>query len=186
MNRDRVIIFVILAFLAGFVLGAVSGIRFSVGERGEAVAPTKGPVQVGQGQQIRELEKVLEREPNNLQALIALGNACFDSQQYKKAIDAYERALAIDPKNSDARTDLGIMYRSVGNYDKALNEFREAARQDPFHKNSRYNIGVVLQNDKKDIPGAIKAWEDFLKLEPTGERADTVRGELTRMKDLLK
>jgi cytochrome c-type biogenesis protein CcmH/NrfG len=186
VSRDRVIIFVILSFLAGFVIGAVSGIRFSVGDRPETGGPAPATAAPQMGQQIRDLERVLERDPKNLQALIALGNACFDMQQHKKAIDAYERALAIDPKNSDVRTDLGIMYRGIGDYDKALSNFREVTRQDPFHKNSRYNIGVVLQNDKKDIPGAIAAWEDFLKLEPTGERADAVRAELQKLKSLVK
>jgi tetratricopeptide (TPR) repeat protein len=78
------------------------------------------------------------------------------------------------------------MCRSIGDYDRALKEFGEAARQDPAHKNSRYNIGVVLANDKKDLKGAIAAWEDFLRVEPQGERADAVRAEIAKMKDLLK
>ena len=86
------------------------------------------------GEELARLEAVVEKEPRNLQALIALGNLYFDSGQPAKAIDAYGRALAIDPRNPDVRTDLGIMYRAVKNYDKAVKEFREAARLDPKHK----------------------------------------------------
>jgi tetratricopeptide (TPR) repeat protein len=184
MGRDRLIIFVILAFLVGFVLGAVSGISFTVKERGGQAPAAQGQAQPAM--QARELETIVQREPKNVQALVALGNVYFDSNQHAKAIDAYERVLAIDPKNVDVRTDLGIMYRNTGDFDKALKEFREAVRQDPLHKNSRYNIGVVLENDKKDLPGAIKAWEEFLKIEPRGERADAVRAELAKLKDLSK
>ena len=190
MHRDRAILLIVIAFLLGFIIGAVTGIRFSVRDQGTTRehGPTVAPPQTGAptGQQIRELEKAIEREPKNAKLLEALGNAYFDAQQYKKAIDAYERSLAIDPKNADVRTDLGIMCRSIGDYDRALKEFREAARQDPAHKNSRYNIGVVLANDKKDLKGAIVAWEDFLRVEPQGERADAVRGEIATMKQLLK
>jgi tetratricopeptide (TPR) repeat protein len=78
------------------------------------------------------------------------------------------------------------MYRAVKDYDGAIREFREAARLDPTHKNSRFNLGVVLQHDKKDINGAIAAWEAFLKVEPSGERADMARAEVQQLKALAK
>jgi cytochrome c-type biogenesis protein CcmH/NrfG len=67
-----------------------------------------------------------------------------------------------------------------------VREFREAARLDPTHKNSRFNLGVVLQHDKKDVDGAIAAWEDFLKVEPAGERAEMARAEVQQLKALAK
>ena len=84
------------------------------------------------------------------------------------------------------RTDLGIMYRAVKDYDKAIAEFREAARLDPNHKNSRFNLGIVLQEDKKDVPGAIAAWEDFLRVEPSGDQAAKARAELEQPRSRAK
>ena len=78
------------------------------------------------------------------------------------------------------------MYRAVNDYDKAIQQFREAARLDPTHKNSRFNLGVVLQNDKKDIAGAIAAWENFLKVDPSGERAEMARAQVPQLKALAK
>jgi tetratricopeptide (TPR) repeat protein len=81
---------------------------------------------------------------------------------------------------------MGIMYRRLGEFDRALEEFRKAAQSDPKHVNSRYNIGIVLLHDKQDINGAIKAWEDYLKVDPNSERADRVRAQMENLKKMAK
>ena len=113
-----------------------------------------------------------------------LGNLYFDSDQPKEAIEAYSQYLAIKPDNPDVRTDMGIMYRKLGDFDRAIEEFRKAAQTDPKHINSRYNIGIVLLHDKQDIKGAIKAWEDYLKVDPNSERAQRIRAQIEKMKKM--
>jgi cytochrome c-type biogenesis protein CcmH/NrfG len=192
MKKETVVILLIVTFVAGFIAGAATGIYSYSKEKGSGQIAQGGPPPQGGGapaanpEEINRLETIVRNEPTNLQALVALGNLYFDSNQFHKAIDVYERSLAIDPKNPDVRTDLGIMYRAVKDYDKAVKEFREAARLDPTHKNSRFNLGIVLQNDKKDIQGALTAWEDFLRVEPSGERASSVRHEVEQLKSLTK
>ena len=121
---------------------------------------------VDREEEIQLFKTTLEKDPNNLQALIALGNAYFDTDRYQEAIDAYSNALAIDPKNLDVRTDMGIMYRKLEQFDKAIEAFRQASPGQPMHVNSRFNLGIVLKYDKGDFRGAIQAWVEFLKLEP--------------------
>lgn len=138
---------------------------------------------VNHGEDIRLAKSILEKDPRDLQALITLGNAYFDTDRYQEAIDAYSKALAIDPKNPDVTTDMGIMYRRLGQFDKALDAFRRAAQDDPRHINSRFNLGVTLKYDKRDFQGAIQAWEDFLKVVPPGdERATMVKQEIQTIK----
>jgi cytochrome c-type biogenesis protein CcmH/NrfG len=192
MQRDKAFLLIIVAFLAGFIIGAVSGIKFygaqkggassSVSEEGPASAQTKANLI----QEIAQLEEVLKREPENLQALISLGNAYFDTNQANKAIETYQKALKIDPKNADVRTDMGIMYRNIKDYDGAVREFRQAVRDNPTHVNSRFNLAIVLQNDKKDIQGAIAAWEEFLRVAPTDERAVMAKAQLEQLRSLAK
>jgi len=136
--------------------------------------------------QIPQLKGMLQKNPNDLNALIALGNIYFDTHRPQEAVDAYSRALAIDPKNPDVRTDLGIMYRELRRFDEALDAFRRAAQDDPQHLNSRFNIGIVLEYDKGDFPGAIQAWEEFLKVAPAeDERVVMVLKEIEAMKKSL-
>lgn len=189
MKKENVIILLVVTFLGGFIAGAVSGIKFYAGEHqkiGPAPQQQEAAPQGVSGDELARVEAVVAKEPRNLQALIALGNLYFDSGQSLKAIDAYERAIEIDPRNADVRTDLGIMYRAAKNFDKAIEQFREATRIDPKHKNSRFNLALVLQEDKKDFQGAVMAWEDFLRVEPSGEQSAMAKAQLEQLKGLMK
>jgi tetratricopeptide (TPR) repeat protein len=81
---------------------------------------------------------------------------------------------------------MGIMYRKLGDPDRALKEFTAAAQADPKHVNSRYNIGIVLLHDKQDIKGAIKAWEEYVKVDPQSERSKRVQEQMGKMKQMTK
>ena len=188
MSKQNVILITAVALLFGFVLGATVAILKTSREAKRVDLP--GEVEekksASHEEDIRLAKSVLEQDPKNLGALITLGNAYFDTDRYHEAIDAYSRALAIDPKNPDVRTDMGIMCRKLGQFDKALEAFRQAAQDQPLHVNSRFNIGIILKYDKNDFVGAIRAWEEFLKLEelldPGDERPTMVRQEIESMK----
>ena len=115
-----------------------------------------------------------------------LGAAWWKLGEPQKAIDMYGRALKIDPANADVRTDMAIMFRNLKDYDRAVKELREAATDDPKHANSRFNLGIILLHDKKDYKGAITAWEEFLKVEPAGERSDAIRQRLGQLRSMVQ
>lgn len=128
--------------------------------------------------------KALNLRPARTDVLIKLGNAHFDRGANEGAIEAYSKALSIDPKNADVLTDLGIAYRRAGNPNRAVEAFRKAAQMDANHLNSRYNLGVVLFHDLNDKEGAIRAWEDFLQVEPKGERAEQVKRMVETLRNM--
>jgi cytochrome c-type biogenesis protein CcmH/NrfG len=74
------------------------------------------------------------------------------------------------------------MLKSLGDYDGAIEEFRKAAESQLKHINSRYYLGLTLLHDKQNPKEAIQAWEDYLKVEPKGQRANQVRIEIERLK----
>jgi cytochrome c-type biogenesis protein CcmH/NrfG len=177
VKTTNVIFISFICVLFGFVLGV--WVMNYLGTR-------ENPVVRDSERQIPLLKSMLQKNPNDLQALIEQGNIYFDTHRYQEAIDAYSKALAIDPRNPDVRTDLGIMYRELKRFDEALNAFRRAAQDDPAHLNSRFNIGIVLKYDKGDFPGAIQAWEEFLKVaSPEDERVAMVLKEIETMKKSL-
>jgi cytochrome c-type biogenesis protein CcmH/NrfG len=200
MKKENVILLVVIALLAGFAIGATVGILYMI-NRGEKevervamiqkpqVAPQgdpmpvpKGPDPVEVASKTQTLKEILKKDPKNLAAWMELGNLYFDSDHPEEAIDAYSQYLAIKPDNPDVRTDMGIMYRALGDFDRAIEEFKKAAQSDPKHINSHYNIGIVLLHDKKDIKGAIKAWEEYLKVDPNSERAERIRAQMDNLK----
>jgi cytochrome c-type biogenesis protein CcmH/NrfG len=191
VKKQNVILIVAVALLFGFVLGATVAI-LKKSQEPKSISSKENPQEENVSdyeENIRLAKSVLEKDPRDLQALISLGDAYFDTDQYQEAIDAYSKALAIDPKDSDVRTDMGIMYRKLGEFDKAIVAFRQAAQDQPLHVNSRFNLGIVLKYDKEDFKGAIQAWEEFLKLEdlldPDDEWPIMVKQEIESMKVAL-
>jgi cytochrome c-type biogenesis protein CcmH/NrfG len=189
---------IVVAFLVGFISGAtVAILKGTKGAEKPAVVqkpqmapagvPAPGPPardSIEVASQIKTLREIVKKDPKNLPAWVELGNLYFDTDQPKEAIEAYSQYLAVKPDNPDVRTDMGIMYRKLGQFDKAIEEFRKAAQSDPKHVNSRYNIGLVLLHDKQDIKSAIKAWEDYLKVDPNSERAQRIRAQIEKMKSM--
>ena len=194
MKKEYAFLFIVIAFVAGIVVGVIATVSYEEkmpplpsSMKPPQSAPSPAPALTPDIQnQISTLKSILKEDPKNLKALIELGNIYFDSEQLDPAIQTYSKALELDPKNPDVRTDMGIMYRRKGDPDRAMAEFKRAAQDDPKHVNSRYNLGVVLLHDKGDIKGAIAAWEDFLKVEPAGPRADNIRNQMEKMKGMAK
>lgn len=200
MKKETVILMVGIASLVGFIVGATVGILYMINRGGkevERVTTVQKPQMTPQGapvpgspdrdsievaSKIQSLKDMVKKDPRNLAAWVELGNLYFDSDQPKEAIDAYSQYLAIKPDNPDIRTDMGIMFRSLGQFDRAIEEFKKAAQSDPKHANSRYNIGIVLLHDKRDMKGAIKAWEEYLKVDPNSERAQRIRAQIENMR----
>jgi len=192
MKKENALLFIAIAFVVGVVVGVIATVLY---EEQTAVLPTsiKPPaspaaqvMNADTQKQLSALRSLLKEDPKNQKALIELGNLYFDANQIDPAIQTYSKALELDPNNGDVRTDMGIMFRRKGDFDRAIAEFQKAAGNDPRHINSRYNLGVVLLHDKGDIKGAIKAWEDFLKVEPNGPRADNIRNQLEKMQSMTK
>ena len=196
MKKETAILVIVIVFVIGFITGATIAIlrgtksaeRSLVAQKPQVIpmpAPkTTDSIEVSS--KIQSLKDAVRKDPGNLSAWVELGNLYFDSGQPKEAIEAYRQYLAVKPDNPDVRTDLGIMYRASGEFDRAIEEFKKAAQSDPKHINSRYNIGIVLLHDKGDIKGAIKAWEDYLRVDPKSERAERVRAQMENLKKMTK
>ncbi len=198
MKKETVILYVAIALVVGFIGGATVGILWMTkGTEKTAMvqkpqmAPPGAPAPappvrdtIEAASQVQTLKEIVKKDPKNLPAWVELGNLYFDTDQPKEAIEAYSHYLAVKPDNPDVRTDMGIMYRKLGQFDKALEEFRKAARSDPKHVNSRYNIGLVLLHDKQDMQGAIKAWEEYLRVDPNSEKSQRIRAQIEKMKSM--
>ena len=179
----------ILMVVVALVVGLLGGyLVFSLSKKTES-APVGGGVPLGSGsptdyqQRIAEAEKIVAREPKNLQVWVQLGNDYFDTDQPQKAVNAYGKALEIDPNNPNLLTDQGVMYRRIGWYDKAIANFEKASQIDPKHVQSLYNIGIVYAMDLKQADKAIKAWTRYLEIDSTSPQGQQVRGLVEQLKN---
>jgi tetratricopeptide (TPR) repeat protein len=180
----------IFALLAGALLGFVTGYLVGQGQPlpapaaapaaanphagvpgapplGEAGAMPPAAVQPDQhlAQQLRDVEALLVKDPENYDHLVMAGNTLYDMNSYPRAIDYYERARRVKDGSADVDTDLGVCYRETGNIQKALELFTRAATLAPTHWQSRFNLLVVNLFDLGDLAAAEKQVAELKKLD---------------------
>lgn len=151
-----------------------------------------GPAQGEKDKNIEQAEKImaqlhgyrerLNKNPKDLESLIMLGNANYDLKRYDKAKELYIRAIEVDPKNLFVRTDLASTYRYTGEVEKAILELKKVLSLDARHETALYNLGVILLNDKKDLDGAIKAWEELINHNPNSVFSKELQKKVTELK----
>jgi len=132
-------------------------------------------------QALAKYRNALATDPTNVEANVGMGNLMFDAGKWDKAIEYYTTALQKDPKNADVGVDRAVAYHSLGQDKRALEELKRITRENPNHKNAWLNLGVVA-GSMGDNKTNIEAWETYLKLEPTGQHSDAVRGELAKLR----
>ena len=147
--------------------------------------PQKQPAFQGQKLAVENevgfLQDMVTNNPDNINAWIKLGNVFMDTQQYNKAIDAYQKALEINPDITNVRVDMGTCYRRIGRPDKAIEEYKKAIAKDPTHPNAHRNMGIVLGFDLGQKDQAIKELQEYLRLFPQAPDRDNIRQAIERL-----
>ncbi len=108
-------------------------------------------------EEINRLRERLEKNPDDVEALLQMANLNFDIQRWDRAAELYQKYLERFPGDPDVLTDLGITFRARGEFDRALELFREAQGKSPEHWQARFNEVVVLAFDRKDFAAAERA-----------------------------
>ena len=183
----------LLSWLGIFVAGFICGVVFSAWKLDRHGAPVSSPAPAtseqntasGVRSRIAGIEKMLAVNPNNVEALVQLGNDYFDTGNYEKAVETYQRALRIGPRNADVITDMGISYRKLGKSKEAVDAFRKALEVDPNHAMALFDLGLTLRDDLKDYAGALKAWETFLQKAGDSRYAVMVRPWVKQLREKI-
>jgi len=170
----------------GLLLAIAAVLSFS-GCKKKQPPPPAGegePIRLNAVAEIANYKEILRKDPNNLQALIGIGNLYFDTKQDLLAIENYRKALAMDQTNANVRTDMAICYRRSGNPVQAVEELKKAISTTPRHAQSRYNLGVILIQDMHDVEGGIKAWEALLENIPDYPYRDNLKADVAKTRSM--
>ena len=117
----------------------------------------------------KDLRTILAREPDNAQALNALGYTLADStKRYDEALTLIARALALSPKDFYVLDSMGWVLYRLGRFDEALGYLHKARemRNDP---EVAAHLGEVLWI-KGDREAARKTWDAALRDTPNDEK----------------
>lgn len=182
MKKEN-LLFLVVALVVGLLVGIIVGNKGGSGSSSSTSgpAPVTAPV-TNYEQNIKMLQEVVAKEPENRSAWVQLGNNYFDTNQYMQAVEAYDKALELDGNDPNVLTDQGVMFRKLGWYDRAVQNFEKAYQLNPGHSQSLYNLGIVYRYDLNDFDKAIAAWEKFLEVAPPGPASEQIRGEIEFMK----
>ena len=88
----------------------------------------------------RQFEKVLELEPNNLEAMLQLGLAEFRLGEADKAAKRFENIIQNYRRHSGAYYYLGVYHLRHGAPEKAVTNFKEALRLKPRDPETIWNL----------------------------------------------
>jgi cytochrome c-type biogenesis protein CcmH/NrfG len=171
VKKEFMFLAVLVALVAGFLGGVIySSFKNPVQIAGGGAPPSGGGQQSAltedQARRIFELEQEVAAHPDNLGAWTGLGHVYFDTDQFAKAIKAYNKSLELDPQQAEVWTDLGVMYRRNKQPQDAIAAFDRAISLKPTLEQARFNKGVVLIYDLNDKAAGLKAWEDLVAINP--------------------
>jgi tetratricopeptide (TPR) repeat protein len=113
------------------------------------------------------LRQATVRDPQNVSAWIALGNAYMDAGDFASAKQSFQEAIALDYRAGDAHFGLALAEFERGDYPAALFGFSEVSRLFPERFDAHFNRAVTLA-----------------KLRRYEESADAFRAALERAGDV--
>jgi len=153
------------------------------GDKSNATSPERLPetgMEEHARQRITEALKRTGAVPADPTAWTELGNAYFDTDMPREAIEAYNRSLALKPDNVDVLNDQGAMFRQTGDITQALKNFERAFTLDQRNLESLYNMGYMYAFDLHNIERALEVWQHYLKLDHSSETARQVQSFIDR------
>ncbi|HYF98477.1 MAG TPA: tetratricopeptide repeat protein [Candidatus Saccharimonadales bacterium] len=130
---------------------------------------------------IKHYDRVLEIEPNNVEAWANKGMALGHLGKYDEAIDSYDRALEIEPNYALALYNKGSALGNRGKFNEAIDSYDRALEIEPNYALAWSNKGVVFGNMGK-YNEEIECYDRALEIEPNNvEALNNKRLAMTRL-----
>ncbi|MEE8161526.1 MAG: tetratricopeptide repeat protein, partial [Acidobacteriota bacterium] len=111
--------------------------------------------------------KVLEKEPENIPALMLLGKAAAGLQDSVLFFETIDRVLSLDPDHIPAFLILGTFHTVQGNTPEAERAFLKAREIDPKNKSTLLTLADFYYLALGDLEKAEKSAQEAFWLDPT-------------------
>ena len=130
-------------------------------------------------------ERVLQIEPEHVEALMNLGTLHYERAELEAAQACFEKAAKAAPENEMAHFNLGSLLDEIGELERARTHLRLAVRLNPQHADAHYNLAFVCEK-LEAFAEARKHWKAYLDLDPTSEWSSYARQRLRGVMDTRK
>lgn len=169
----------VVTLLVGALIGFAVG-YFAAG--GGRPASAHDPLPGATGDRIADLRRAVDRDPENPELLMDLGNAYYDREDWDRAVAQYEKARRKAPKNPNLLSDLGAAHRNRGEFDLAIAYFQKARENDSDHWQSLLNWVLVEAYDRKNASAAQRAFDDLKKRYPGVPQLDRIQEQISSLR----
>ena len=168
--------------LVGALIGFIVGYFAGGGQRPSVSAASDGDqARDSPGDRFREIRKALDRDPENPKLWTELGNAYYDSDDWDRAIDSYEKARRKAPSDPSLLSDLGAAYRNRGEFKRALSLFEKARASDPDHWQSLLNLVLCEAFDVRDGAAARRHFQELRRRYPEIPNLDRIEKQISEL-----
>jgi GT2 family glycosyltransferase/tetratricopeptide (TPR) repeat protein/2-polyprenyl-3-methyl-5-hydroxy-6-metoxy-1,4-benzoquinol methylase len=126
----------------------------------------------------RDLEDAVREFPEDREPQEALCRLLFDHGAPAEAEQALQELIRRSPGDGAAHHNLGTLYMHLGRPSAAAEAYRRSLQQRPDAPLTALCLGYALR-DVGDLPGAVTAWEETLRLAPGHAEATSALAQLT-------
>ena len=153
----------VLLFMAVIVVGSAVGVhrwRGSGIHFGSAMETQKNLDRL-----IGELQKKVQKNPQDASAHNSLAHAYFAKGQLPEGVSELKKVLDLQPQNTQARLELGAAYLREEQPKEAQEELVKVVEQEPKNSAAHAGLGVAFA-EQGDHQAAINQYKAALRLEP--------------------
>jgi tetratricopeptide (TPR) repeat protein len=128
------------------------------------------------------LDKSVALDPTKTEPLMLLASIYEDKKDPAKRDEIYEKIKAVDPKNAAILFyNIGAKARNANRPKEAVQAFRKAIEIDPAYSVAYRELGYALMGNQ-DFAGALKAFQDYLRLDPKASDAKEIQNSIALLK----
>ena len=133
---------------------------------------------------IVELEKVLDKEPENYDAYYDLGRVYFELGDYEDAISNFENVIEYKEDNEFLYYYLAQSYEGNNEIDKAISNYLKAITVNTKFAVAYKKLGILFMA-RNDFEDAIENIEDYMNLDIPDDEKENIKKLIERIKSKL-
>lgn len=137
-------------------------------------APDQGPMS-----EITGLMGQIEKNPNDIESLRALGNAFMHMKSWDQAIMFWGRVLVLEPQDTMALNQQGVAQFQKQDYEGAARSFEQLLAVDTGNVYALFNIGVLYRHFLGDEERGVEYLRKIVALKP--EDKDVLRAVMEEL-----
>lgn len=115
-------------------------------------------------------KRSVKESPQDVNRILALGNAYLQERNYRSAIIAYQDVLRVDPRNEKAYLNLGVAFDRLNQYDQAIESYEKVLALNTDHALAYCNLGRTYQSLGKNEK-AIELYKQAIAVKPDYDKA---------------